>query len=198
MVSTEAFKAELEDWSFSNLIVWPPGVDTDLFCPRYKSFLSDPRPILMYVGRVAVEKSIEEFLDLDVPGSKYVVGDGPDLKNLKRRYPDAKFVGEKFGEELASYYAAADVFVFPSKTDTFGLVMLEALACGVPVAAYPVRGPIDIVKQGVTGYLHRDLVAVIMRALAIYSEQCRKFALRCDWAQSAQYFLGNLVPVKKK
>lgn len=197
MVSTDAFKKELEEWGFSKLIVWPPGVDTDLFCPKEKSFLQDSRPIFMYVGRVAVEKSIEAFLDLDLPGSKYVVGDGPDLESLKRRYPDAKFVGAKSGQELASYYAAADVFVFPSKTDTFGLVMLEALACGVPVAAYPVRGPIDIVKQGVTGYLDEDLVDAIMKALTIDPAECREFALRCTWADSVHYFLKNLVPVRR-
>ncbi len=132
MVSTSALISELGERGFNNLVLWTPGVDTTLFSPARRGLLTDERPILMYVGRVAVEKSIEEFLDLNLGGSKYVVGDGPDLAKLKAKYPQVKFAGYKSGEELACYFASADVFVFPSRTDTFGLVILEALASRSP------------------------------------------------------------------
>lgn len=192
LVATAALKHELEKQGFSRLALWSRGVNTEFFCPRAKSFLPDPRPIFMYMGRVAIEKNIEAFLDLDLPGTKYVVGDGPDLEMLKRRYPQVQFVGCKTGLELVRHLAAADVFVFPSKTDTFGLVMLEALACGVPVAAYPVCGPLDLIVNGETGYLDQDLRLAAMKALALNHPKCRKLALKYTWAKCTEQFLTHL------
>lgn len=197
MVSTIALMNELGDRGFRNLVQWTPGVDTALFCPARRNLLDGERPIMMFVGRVAVEKSIEEFLDLELPGSKYVVGDGPDFARLKAKYPRVKFVGYKSGEELAGYFASADVFVFPSKTDTFGLVILEALASGVPVAAYPVRGPLDIVKQGETGVMADDLGRAVREALAIDRGRCREYALSHGWTESAGQFIGNLAHIRR-
>lgn len=193
MVATLALMSELGKKGFKNLVQWTPGVDTTLFSPAKKSLLTDERPILMYVGRIAVEKGLEEFLGLKLGGSKYVVGDGPDFARLRSRYPQVRFVGAKSGEELAGYYASADVFVFPSRTDTFGLVLLEALASGVPVAAHPVRGPVDIVKQGETGFLDEDLGKAVNKALAIDGGKCREFALSYSWMKSAGQFVDNLV-----
>ncbi len=197
MVSTPALMQELGRWGFKNLVRWTPGVDTELYSPAAKKLLTDRRPIMMYVGRVAVEKSIEDFLNLDIEGSKYVVGDGPDFARLKARYPEAKFVGYKSGEELAGHYASADVFVFPSRTDTFGLVLLEAMASGVPAAAYPVRGPLDIIRQGETGFMDEDLGRAIREALAIGGGKCREYALSYGWAGSAGQFLDNLAPIRR-
>ncbi|MFZ0930850.1 MAG: glycosyltransferase family 1 protein [Syntrophobacteraceae bacterium] len=197
MVSTSAMISELGEWGFKNLVQWTPGVDTTLFSPARPGLLTDKRPILMYVGRVAAEKSIEEFLDLNLEGSKYVVGDGPDFAKLKAKYPQVRFAGFKSGEELAGYYASADVFVFPSRTDTFGLVILEALASGVPVAAYPVRGPLDIIRQGETGFLDEDLGKAVIKAMAIDGRKCREFALPHDWTRSARQFIDNLATIRR-
>ncbi len=194
MVATKHLHQELERQGFRNLAAWSRGVDTELFHPRDKSFLSATRPILMYVGRVAVEKNLDAFLSLQAPGTKYVVGGGPALAELTARYPQAVFVGYKYGEELARHLAAADVFVFPSRTDTFGIVLLEALACGVPVAAYPVVGPIDVIQQGITGWLDDDLAVAVGRALELSPERCRQFALACTWEQATRQFLSNLAP----
>jgi glycosyltransferase involved in cell wall biosynthesis len=194
MISSVPLKDELEKRGFANAVIWPRGVDTDLFRPRDKRFLPDPRPIFMYVGRVAVEKNIEIFLKLDLPGTRYVVGDGPALARLKSAYPRTRFVGAKTGLELARHFAAADVFVFPSLTDTFGIVMLEAMACGVPVAGYPVRGPADIVQEGVTGCLGNNLGEAALRALDLNPDACRKFATQFSWEESADRFVENLVP----
>jgi len=197
MVSTSAMISELGKWGFKNLVQWTPGVDTTLFSPARPGIVTDKRPILMFVGRVAVEKSIEEFLDLNIEGSKYVVGDGPDFARLKAKYPQVRFVGFKSGEELAGYYASADVFVFPSRTDTFGLVILEALASGVPVAAYPVRGPLDIIRQGETGFLDEYLGKAVVQAMAIDGRKCREFALSHDWTGSARQFIDNLAIIRR-
>jgi len=197
MVSTSALVDELRQWGFKNLVQWTPGVDTSLFTPDRKRFLPDARPILIYVGRVAVEKNLEAFLNLNNGGSKYVVGDGPDFFKLKTRYPQVRFVGSKSGEELAGYYASADVFVFPSRTDTFGLVLLEALASGVPVAAYPVRGPLEIIQQGVTGFLDEDLGVAVVKALKMNRYKCREFALSNNWEKSVGQFIRNLVPIRR-
>jgi glycosyltransferase involved in cell wall biosynthesis len=194
MVATPAMQQLLESRGFRNIVRWTRGVDVSLFKPRDKSFLDLPRPIAMYVGRVAVEKNIEAFLRLDLPGTQVIVGDGPARAELEARYPAAKFVGFKFGEELASHVAAADVFVFPSRTDTFGLVMLEAMACGVPVAAYPVTGPIDVVTKGVTGELDEDLRAATLAALQIDPRQCRAYALANTWETATRQFLSHLAP----
>ncbi len=192
MVATDALKGELEQRGLKNLVLWSRGVDTELFQPYPKSFLSDARPIFMYMGRVAVEKNIEAFLKLDLPGTQYVIGDGPALEEMQQRYPKAKFTGCKSGVDLARYLAAADVFVFPSRTDTFGLVIIEALACGVPVAAYPVRGPLDIIEEGETGYLDEDLKRAAMQALALDGHKCRASALKYTWAACTQQFLEHL------
>ena len=146
----------------------------------------------MTVGRVAVEKNLEAFLSLDLPGSKVVVGDGPQRAELERRFPDAKFLGEKKGADLTSHMAAADVFVFPSLTDTFGVVQLEALACGTPVAAFPVTGPLDVIAGHPIGALDQDLGAACLRALTMSREACRSFALERSWENSARQFIGNL------
>jgi glycosyltransferase involved in cell wall biosynthesis len=197
MVSTPTLENELVDRGFDKLARWGRGVDLQLFRPRGKDFLSDVRPILMYVGRVAVEKNIEQFLRLDTPGTKYVVGDGPQIKQLKRKYPHVRFVGDQQGEDLAQYYSAADVFVFPSRTDTFGLVLLEALASGVPVAAYPVPGPLDVVGNSGVGVLDEDLGAAVRKALQISPDQCRRYAQRFSWHSVTQQFLGNLEPIRE-
>ena len=196
MVATDTVEGELKSRGFINLVRWTRGVDVDLFHPRDKDYLDGPRPIQLYCGRVAVEKNIEAFLSLENPGAKYVVGDGPQLLTLQARFPDVRFVGAKHGEELAHHYAAADVFVFPSRTDTFGLVMLEALACGVPVAAYPVQGPIDVLEGSGVGILDEDLSNAVDRALAISNDDCRAFALDHAWPVSVQQFLGHLHPIR--
>lgn len=195
MVATASLKQELQERGFTNLVLWSRGVDTALFRPREKDFLKDPRPIFLYAGRVAVEKNIEAFLKLDLPGTKYVIGDGPDLPILETKYPHVKFTGFRVGEALAQRIAAADVFVFPSRTDTFGLVVIEALACGVPVAAFPVQGPGDIITDGVNGYLNEDLGAAAMHALKLDAAACRMHALNYTWAACAQQFLANLRPI---
>lgn len=193
MVATESLRKELEGRGFRNLLPWPKGVDTELFRPREGSVLPAelPRPVFMNVGRVAVEKNIQAFLDLDLPGSKVVVGEGPDLARLRRDYPDVHFTGGKSGEELAQHFASADVFVCPSRTETFGLVLLEALASGVPAAAYPVMGPMDVLGKGGAGILSEDLRQASLDALSIPPEKCRAWALRYSWAASARHFLEN-------
>jgi glycosyltransferase involved in cell wall biosynthesis len=194
MVATPTVSRALAARGFVNLRRWTRGVDTDLFRPRAKDFIDAPRPVSICVGRVAVEKNIEAFLSLDIPGTKFVVGGGPMLGTLKRRYPRVRFVGPRHGDELAAYFAAADVFVFPSRTDTFGLVLLEALASGVPVAAYPVQGPLDVIGNSDVGVLDEDLGRAVIRALKIAPERCRDFALNHSWAAAAQQFLSNVQP----
>ncbi len=195
LVATRSLAEHLRRNGFDNLAIWARGVDTDLFKPGPKSFLPGARPLSMYMGRVAVEKNIEAFLDLDLPGTKYVVGDGPDLRSLRSRYPDVRFVGQKLGEELAAHVAAADVFVFPSLTDTFGLVMLEAMACGVPVAAFPVTGPLDVVRNGITGVLHPDLRAAVLGALEVDPADCVAYARQHTWLEWTRRFVSLLEPV---
>ena len=194
MVATASLEHELAERGFRNLRRWTRGVDTELFRPRDKSFLDLPRPVHLYVGRVAVEKNIEAFLKLELAGSKIVVGGGPQLAELSRRYPEVRFAGPRQGEDLARHYAAADVFVFPSRTDTFGLVLLEALASGVPVAAFPVPGPLDVVNGAGVGFLEEDLASAARQALTISPEACRRYALQFSWQRSAEQFLGNLQP----
>ncbi|MCP9456620.1 MAG: glycosyltransferase family 1 protein [Nitrospira sp.] len=198
MVATESMRSLLRARGFRHLEIWARGVDSELFQPGPKSLLSDPRPISMYVGRVAVEKNIEAFLQLDLPGSKYVVGDGPDLEPLRRRYPGVRFTGKKSGRELAAHLAAADVFVFPSLTDTFGLVLLEAMACGVPVAAYPVTGPIDVVRQGKTGVLDHDLRRAVLGALTLDPADCVAYARQQSWRNCTERFLSLLAPFEEE
>ena len=198
MYSTETLRATLASQRFAVLAQWVRGVDTDLFRPVPPANLQLSGPILMYVGRLAVEKNLDAFLDLDIPGTKVLVGDGPQRAALEARYPDAVFLGSRFGEELIAHYCAADVLVFPSKTDTLGLVMLEAAACGIPVAALPVPGPNDIIGDSGAGALNDDLGAAIEAALVIDSHVCREHALRHTWDVSAHQFLNNLEPVSLK
>lgn len=198
MVPTPSQQQKLIDKNFSNVVVWPRGVDTELFKPRSKEFIDAPRPVSMYMGRIAVEKNIEVFLEMDLPGTKYIIGDGPDLAELKTKYPEVRFTGFKTGEELATYLAAADVFVFPSLTDTFGLVMLEAMACGVPVAAFPVTGPVDVVVQGKTGILDNDLKKAVLQALELNSQDCIDYAKSKSWRSCAETFFSHLEPNKNK
>jgi glycosyltransferase involved in cell wall biosynthesis len=196
MVATQSIEDMLRARGHSHIRRWSRGVDTDLFRPQPRSNLNGDRPISLYCGRVATEKNIEAFLDLDLPGTKYVVGDGPQRAELERRHPKARFTGYRQGEPLASVMAQADVFVFPSKTDTFGLVLIEALACGVPVAAYPVPGPLDVVEDGVVGALDEDLGAAVKRALHMDRDACRAHAEQYTWERSAEQFVDNLVPVR--
>ena len=196
LVSTDSLRADLADKGFSRLASWPLGVDTDLFRPRDKTFLRDPRPIFLYLGRVAVEKNVADFLRLDLPGTKYVVGDGHQRADLETAYPAVRFLGCQMGEELACTLAAADVLVFPSTTDTFGLVMLEALASGVPVAAYPVQGPVDVIRDSRVGQLDWDLQRAALAALALNPGDCRRYALQWSWEHSAERFAELLVPLE--
>ena len=192
MVATPSLQHQLETRGFRNLVRWTRGVDVELFRPFEKNFLQLPRPIAAYVGRVAVEKNIEAFLTMQWQGTKLIIGDGPARKDLQSRFPAAVFTGYKFGDELVRHIAAADVFVFPSRTDTFGLVLLEAMACGLPIAAYPVIGPIDVVTQGVTGVLDNDLQAAARAALALNPADCRSYALQHTWDVATEQFLSNL------
>ncbi len=193
MVGTKSVKRELEEQRFQRVQLWSRGVDTKLFRPQQGTSMPGERPVSMYVGRVAVEKNIAAFLELDLPGSKVVVGDGPDMQKLSQEFPDVHFVGFKVGEELAAHVAAADVFVFPSKTDTFGLVLLEALACGVPVAAYPVTGPIDVITDKKIGCLDHDLKTAVTGALKCHRQDCREFALQYTWEKATRSFEEHLV-----
>jgi glycosyltransferase involved in cell wall biosynthesis len=195
LVATEQMRRELTGRGFANVVIWSRGVDTDLFRPLDRGCLDLPRPIAIYAGRVAVEKNLEALLRAELPGSKLIVGGGPDLEKLQRRYPDVLFVGYKFGEELARLLSAADVFVFPSRTDTFGLVMLEAMACGTPVAAFPVTGPIDVVTDGVNGALDEDLGVAFARALQVSREGCRRAALERTWDRAVDQFMSHLARV---
>lgn len=192
MVATPSLLQEMESHGFHNLKIWSRGVDVEQFRPIGDAALPFPKPIWLSVGRVAVEKNLEAFLALDLPGTKVVIGDGPARAALERKYPDAKFLGPKFGEDLVRAYAASDVFVFPSKTDTFGLVLLEALACGVPVAAYPVRGPLDVVGDASCGALDNDLRTACLRALRLSRQDARAFALTRSWRHCTEQFLANL------
>jgi glycosyltransferase involved in cell wall biosynthesis len=195
MAATPALASELCGRGFRNVVLWPRGVDTQLFRPRAVD-LGLARPIFLSVGRVAVEKNLEAFLELDLPGTKVVVGDGPARMALERKYPQAVFLGALHGEALAEAYAAADVFVFPSKTDTFGLVLLEALACGVPVAAFPVTGPRDVIGNAEVGVLSDDLRGACLAALEISPQDCLKFAARHTWEAAARVFVNNISDVR--
>ena len=192
MVATPSLGAELRRRGFERLMPWTRGVDTERYRPRDVRLFGSGQPVFLYVGRVSKEKNIEAFLEADVPGKKVVVGGGPHLPALKSRFPDVTFTGPKTGEDLASAYASADVFVFPSRTDTFGLVLLEAMASGVPVAAYPVTGPIDVVGQGVSGCLDEDLGKAARAALRLDRTKVREDAFRFTWTRAAELFLDNI------
>lgn len=193
MVSSPSLERVLTGHGFRNLMRWSRGVDDTLFRPRTENVLDPlPRPIFLFVGRLAVEKNIESFLKLNLPGSKVVVGNGPLQARLAAAYPDAHFLGALCGEKLARVYASADVFVFPSLTDTFGIVLLEALASGLPVAAFPVTGPLDVIGDSGTGVLAHDLQQAALGALHISREHCRKHAVKFTWKESARQFFDNI------
>ena len=196
MVSTPSVAGELRERGFTNVMHWSRGVDHEMFRPREDSVLDLPRPIFLYVGRVAVEKNIEAFLKLTLPGTKVVAGDGPSRTALQQRYPEATFLGMQTGEKLARIYASADVFVFPSRTDTFGIVLLEALASGLPVAAYPVQGPNDVIGDSDAGVLHEDLGIACRQALTVSRERARAFSLNYTWSESARQFIDNVLNVR--
>jgi glycosyltransferase involved in cell wall biosynthesis len=203
MVSTDTLETELRGRGFRNIMRWSRGVHADLFRPRTMDEITDPalhdlpRPVFLYVGRVSVEKNIEAFLALDLPGTKLIVGEGPARGELQARYPAARFLGLREGESLAQAYSAADVFVFPSLTDTFGIVLLEALASGLPVAAFPVTGPVDVVGPAAegaerVGVLSNDLRAAALEALTLDRDAARQFALRYSWRACTEQFLANI------
>jgi glycosyltransferase involved in cell wall biosynthesis len=192
MVATPSLMSELGDRGFGNLGMWTRGVDTELFRPDRAIAMDLPRPIFISVGRVAVEKNLDAFLSLDLPGSKIVIGKGPMEAELKARFPHVKFLGQLENGTLASHLAAADVFVFPSRTDTFGIVQLEALASGVPIAAFPVTGPKDVIGAHPVGVLSEDLRAACLGALKVSREACRAFALQYSWENSAKQFIGHV------
>jgi len=191
MVATESLAADLRRRGFERLLPWTRGVDTALFRPRPVRLFGEG-PVFLYAGRVAVEKNIEAFLRLDLPGIKVVVGDGPQLAELEAQYPEVIFTGVREGEGLAACYASADVFVFPSLTDTFGMVMLEAMASGVPVAAFPAIGPKDLVTSGVSGILSDDLRTAALAAQALDRAQVREKAMAFTWQAAAKLFLANI------
>ncbi len=202
MVATSGLAAELAARGFDNTVLWSRGVDLALFHPGNAAPLPYPRPIFLSVGRLAVEKNLPAFLGLDLPGSKLVIGDGPARAALQRAYPAAHFLGALQGEALAQAYASSDVFVFPSETDTFGLVLLEALASGLPVAAFPAAAPRAVLGGAAlggaappVGALDRDLEAAARAALSLDRSACRRFAEGFSWAASARQFLENLVPL---
>ncbi|HEX3061431.1 MAG TPA: glycosyltransferase family 1 protein [Usitatibacter sp.] len=197
LVATPTIRAMLEARGFRNIAAWSRGVDNELFTPGEDRFAELPRPVFLSVGRVAVEKNLPAFLGLDLPGTKIVVGDGPQRKALQARYPEAVFVGAKRGAELASYFRRADVFVFPSRTDTFGLVLVEAMACGTPVAAFPVRGPVDVVTDPCAGVLDEDLGAAALRALRLDRAKVARFAERYTWEHCTRQFVSHLVPARR-
>ena len=193
MVATPSLKETLGSRGFRRLALWSRGVETSLFRPVTARPSTD-RPTFVYLGRVSVEKNVEAFLSLDLPGHKLVIGEGPALATLKNKYPQVTFAGALHGETLAARLAASDVLVFPSLTDTFGLVMLEAMACGVPVAAFPVTGPKDVVLPGVTGCLDSDLRRAALAALTLNREDCIAFAREFSWTSSTNDFLNLLTP----
>ena len=194
MAPTHVVKADLNRYGFTNVVLWGRGVELDVFRPRNMRRLGTRPPIFLYVGRVAVEKNIEAFLDLDLPGSKWVAGERPALASLRAKYPDTNFMGVLSQEELAEVYSSADVFVFPSKTDTFGLVLLEAMACGLPVAAYPVTGPLNVIGDSSGGALNHDLRQACLDALALRRDDALAHAQKYSWRAATEQFLDAIHP----
>ena len=195
MTPTIVVKNDLEKYGVENVVLWTRGVDLDIFRVQESKTLNTAHPIFLYVGRVAIEKNIDAFLELDLPGSKWVVGDGPALVGIKEKYPHINYLGVLQQHELAKVYAAADVFVFPSKTDTFGLVLLEAMACGTPVAAYPVTGPIDVLGSSNAGAMNEDLREACLQAMKIPREVARAHAEKFSWRIASEQFVNHLKPV---
>lgn len=200
MVATNSMREELEARGFKNIAAWSRGVDTDLFHPSKRKqdggpFKDMARPIWLNVGRVAVEKNIETFVETDLPGTKVVVGDGPQLESLKEKYKDVNFLGTRVGDELAACFANADVFVFPSLTDTFGLVILEAMAAGTPVAGFNVPGPRDLIPGSGAGAIDENLRTACLEALECSRETARAYAETYSWRSCAEQFVNNLEPL---
>lgn len=195
LVPNDDLRQELHRAGFLRTKLWSRGVDGELFRPALRDRLALPRPILLYVGRIAPEKNLQAFLELDFAGSRVVIGDGPERERLQARYPNVLWLGRLAHEQLAAYYDAADVFVFPSRTDTFGLVMLEAMACGCPVAAFPVAGPMQVVTPNVSGALHEDLRTACLAALRLDRKLVRQQALKRSWRAIAQQLAASLVPI---
>ena len=195
MAPTPVVVKDLQDYGFRNIVLWSRGVDLDIFKMQQINRLNTTPPIFLYVGRVAVEKNVDAFLDLDLPGSKWVVGDGPALARIKAAHPEVHYLGVLDQQALAEVYASADVFVFPSKTDTFGLVLLEAMACGCPVAAYPVTGPLDVIGHSDAGALHEDLREACLKALSIPRATARAHAEQFSWRAATQQFANHLIPL---
>lgn len=194
MAPTQIVKRDLEANGFTNVKLWSRGVNHDIFRPQKSDRLNTLPPIFLYVGRVAVEKNIEAFLQLDLPGSKWVAGAGPAMEGIRNRYPEVNYLGALDQDDLAQVYAAANVFVFPSKTDTFGLVLLEAMACGLPIAAYPVTGPVDVIGQSNAGALDEDLRAACLRALDLKRDDVAAYAKRFSWRAATEQFVSHLQP----
>ena len=195
MVATDGLAQELAASGFQHIAIWPLGVDTDLFVRNPAPGLPMlPKPVFVYFGRLAAEKNVDEFFEADLPGTKLVIGDGPERERLMRRYGDtAHFVGYKKGQELVDWLSLCDVFVFPSRSETFGLVVVEALACGIPVAAHDVTGPRDIIERGVDGFLSDDLQEAALACLQLSADACRAKALQYSWEASADAFIRGLV-----
>jgi glycosyltransferase involved in cell wall biosynthesis len=197
LVTTESIRQDLLTRGFENLRVWTRGVDRTYFSSSLRTG-SNIQPVLLSVGRVSREKGLDDFCELDMPWcQKIIVGDGPYRADLERRYPDVRFVGVKKGLELASYYAQADVFVFASRADTFGVVNIEALACGTPVAAYPVPGPKDIVEPGLTGFLNDNLRLAVQQCLTLDRADVETASLQWTWAECWRIFEENLVDINR-
>lgn len=195
LVPTAGMARDLAKRGFRRLRVWSRGVDTRMFRPDAAFDPGLERPIFLYVGRISPEKNIEAFLELDLPGTRVVIGDGPARARLEQAHPNVVFPGYRHGPELVAWYASADVFVFPSRTDTYGVVMLEAMACGTPVAAFPVTGPIDVVRDGETGRLDEDLRRAALDCLKIPREKCIAHARSSDWRASTRFFLEQTVDI---
>jgi glycosyltransferase involved in cell wall biosynthesis len=194
MAPTAVVQRDLDANGFRNVVLWSRGVDLDIFKPGDSKRLNTEPPIFLYVGRVAVEKNIEAFLELDLPGSKWVAGTGPALAGIRARHGSVNFLGILNQQELARVYASADVFVFPSKTDTFGLVLLEAMACGLPVAAYPVTGPLDVIGDSKAGVMHEDLRTACLAALELKREDAVAHSRKFSWRAATEQFLSHLCP----
>ena len=191
MVSSDSIIDELNSHGIKRTVKWSRGVDIEAFHPKKKIDLKLEKPIYLYVGRISKEKSLEDFLKLNLKGTKLLVGDGPSKKKLEKKYTDAVFVGVKKGSELAQYYASSDIFVFPSKTDTFGMVMIEALASGLPVAAYPVPGPIDVFDNFKHNCLDHNLINSIDKARKVSRTDCINYSKKFDWHEVSKLFLSH-------
>jgi glycosyltransferase involved in cell wall biosynthesis len=198
LTTTDSMVAELKEHGFDGeLVSWTRGVDRDIFNPSQRTGTVVNGPILVCVSRVSKEKNLEAYFEMPYAGVKFMVGDGPMLEEYRAKYPDVKFVGAKRGLELAKYFAMADVFVFPSRWETFGIVMIEAMACGTPVAAYPVQGPLDVVEQGVTGFMEEDLATAVYRCMGLNRDTVLAGSQKWSWQRAWEIFRDNLVEKEK-